>query len=179
MIGAEVAALAWVSGERCRSVGDHIRIVLALTLSLSLSAVAALADVTSRAGWVVIETQKSYGDLVADVKAAVKANKMGLVTQAGPTGAAKARGIEIPGNRVMGVFNNVFAVRILKLSTAAMIEAPVRLYVTETQTGATLSYKTPTLVFSPYMAEAGPDLAVAAAELDAIFETIARDAVAR
>ncbi|PTX55587.1 uncharacterized protein (DUF302 family) [Litoreibacter ponti] len=152
----------------------------ALILSLGLIfGGAAHADVTARDGWVVLPTDKPYDVLVDDVKAAVKAGKMGVVTQAGPTGAAKARGIEIPGNRVIGVFNNRFAVRILGLSTAAMIEAPIRMYVTETDGGATLSYKTPTLVFTPYMDEAGPELAEAAAELDAIFDTIARDAVAR
>ena len=135
-----------------------------------------LADVTARTGWVVIETTKPYDLLLDDVKAAVKANKMGVVTQVGPTGAAKSRGITIPGNRVIGVFNNKFAVRILALSTAAMIEAPIRIYVTETDNGATLSYKTPSLVFAPYLDEAGPDLAVAASELDAIFKSIAEAA---
>nr|WP_245990094.1 DUF302 domain-containing protein [Litoreibacter meonggei] len=131
---------------------------------------------TPRDGWVVIETTKPYGQLVDDVKVAVKANKMGVVTQAGPTAAAKARGISIPGNRVIGVFNNKFAVRILALSTAAMIEAPIRMYVTETDAGATLSYKTPSLVFAPYLEEAGPDLGAAASELDVLFKAIAEAA---
>ncbi|WP_245781035.1 DUF302 domain-containing protein [Litoreibacter janthinus] len=147
-----------------------------LSVVLSLWASLSLADVTAREGWVVIETRKPFDQLVDDVKAAVSANKMGVVTQAGPTGAAKARGIILPGNRVIGVFNNVYAVRILALSTAAMIEAPIRLYVTETDDGATLSYKTPSLVFAPYMAEAGPDLGLAASELDAIFRAIAEAA---
>ncbi|MEL6521957.1 MAG: DUF302 domain-containing protein [Pseudomonadota bacterium] len=131
-------------------------------------------DLAPREGWVVMPTEKAFDQLVDDVKTAVKANKMGVVTQAGPTGAAKARGITIPGNRVIGVFNNIYAVRILGLSTAAMIEAPVRMYVTENEDGtATLSYKTPSLAFAPYMAEAGPDLAEAASELDEIFQAIA------
>ncbi len=147
-----------------------------LIVVLSIWASVAQADVTAREGWVVMKTTKSYGQLVDDVKAAVKANKMGVVTQAGPTAAAKARGITIPGNRVIGVFNNKFAVRILALSTAAMIEAPVRMYVTEADSGATLSYKTPSFVFAPYLDEAGPDLSVAAKELDAIFKAIAEAA---
>ena len=147
-----------------------------LIVIVSIWASVAHADVTAREGWVVLETNKPYDQLVNDVKAAVKANNMGVVTQAGPTGAAKARGIAIPGNRVIGVFNNKFAVRILALSTAAMIEAPIRMYVTETDSGATLSYKTPSLVFAPYMDEAGPDLGVAASELDVVFKTIAEAA---
>ncbi|MEM7469803.1 MAG: DUF302 domain-containing protein [Pseudomonadota bacterium] len=137
----------------------------------------AQAEMAPRAGWAVIDSDKSYTELIDDVKAAAKSNKMGVVTQAGPTGAAKNRGITIPGNRVIGLFNNVFAVRILNLSTPAMIEAPIRVYVTENSDGsATLSYKTPSFVFAPYVEEAGPDLALAAQELDAIFQAIAQAA---
>ncbi|MEL7133600.1 MAG: DUF302 domain-containing protein [Pseudomonadota bacterium] len=153
-----------------------MRTILAV-LALILTALAAQADLAPRDGWSVTPTTKSYDQLIADVKAAAKANKMGVVTQAGPTGAAKARGITIPGNRVIGLFNNVYAVNILNLSTAAMIEAPVRVYVTENADGtATLSYKLPTTVFTPYMDEAGPELARLASELDTIFEAIAREA---
>ncbi|MEP3347636.1 MAG: DUF302 domain-containing protein [Litoreibacter sp.] len=148
-----------------------MRVLLSAVLSLWAGVVQ--ADVVAREGWVVVETSKSYDQLVSDVKASVKANKMGVVTQAGPTGAARSRGITIPGNRVIGVFNNVYAVRVLGLSTAAMIEAPIRIYVTETDAGATLSYKTPSFVFAPYMEEAGPDLGVAAQELDVVFKAIA------
>lgn len=149
-----------------------------LTLAFTLWASLLAAEVQPREGWVVLPSDKSFDRLVDDVKTAVKANKMGVVTQAGPTGAAKSRGIIIPGNRVIGVFNNVFAVRILELSTNAMIEAPIRIYVTENadQT-ATLSYKTPTYVFTPYVSEAGVGLADAASELDAIFDSIAKQAV--
>ena len=139
--------------------------------------VAAAAEMTQRPGWWVQKTDKPFGALVDDVKSAVKANKFGVVTQAGPTRAAKSRGITIPGNRVIGVFNNVYAVRILNLSTAAMIEAPIRMYVTENDDGtATLSYKKPSTVFAPYIDEAGADLKTAADELDAAFRKIAEAA---
>ncbi len=135
------------------------------------------ADLGPRDGWVVKPTTKSFDRLADDVKAAVKANGMAVVTQAGPTGAARQRGIEIPGNRVIGVFNNKFAVDILRLSTHAMIEAPIRLYVTENEDGtATLSYKTPTYIFTPYVSEAGVGLANEASKLDAIFLKIAEQA---
>lgn len=151
------------------------------SLAIALFAVstgAAVADLKPREGWVVETTTKSFEQLVTDVKSAVKANKMGVVTQAGPTGAAKKRGITIPGNRVIGVFNNTFAVKILGLSEAAMIEAPIRIYVTENESGsATLSYKTPSTVFAPYMAEA-EGLEEEAAKLDDIFRSIS-DAAAR
>jgi len=136
------------------------------------------SDLADRPGWVVMPTAKDHARLVEDLKSAVKANKMGVVTQAGPTGSARARGIEIPENRVIGVFNNDFAVKVLALSTAAMIEAPIRFYVTENADGtATLSYKTPSFVFAPYMDEAGPELETLAAALDDQFATIAGEAV--
>ncbi|MDW3223215.1 MAG: DUF302 domain-containing protein [Paracoccaceae bacterium] len=132
-----------------------------------------------REGWVVIPTQKTHANLLADLKKAVKSHKMGVVTQAGPTDTARNRGITIPENRVVGVFNNDFAVKILNLSTAAMIEAPVRFYVTENTDGtATLSYKTPGFVFAPYQDEGGAALKALTDELDQRFETIA-DAATR
>ncbi|NIZ14527.1 DUF302 domain-containing protein [Phaeobacter sp. HF9A] len=136
------------------------------------------AELTPRAGWAVHDSGKDFPTLLEDLKAAVRAHKMGLVTEAGPTGAAKARGITIPGNRVVGVFRNDYAVAILGLSTAAMIEAPLRFYVTEdADHSATLAYKIPSEVFAPYTPEAGPKLAGLAAELDAIFAEIAKDAL--
>jgi uncharacterized protein (DUF302 family) len=150
---------------------------LIIILTLLLSAQISLAEMAPRDGWSVTPTTKSYDQLIDAVKSAAKANKMGVVTQAGPTGAAANRGITIPGNRVIGLFNNVYAVNILNLSTAAMIEAPVRVYVTENADGtATLSYKLPSTVFAPYVAEAGPELATMAEELDAIFAKISAQA---
>ena len=141
-------------------------------LIICLFALPLQAEIAPREGWSVTQTDKSYSKLVKAVKSAAKSNKMGVVTEAGPTKAASKRGIDIPGNRVIGLFNNVFAVRILNLSTAAMIEAPIRMYVTENEDGtASVSYKTPSFAFAPYMEEADPDLAAAASELDAIFAT--------
>ncbi|QHQ33752.1 DUF302 domain-containing protein [Algicella marina] len=132
---------------------------------------------TERDGWEIMPTGKGFDALVEDVLAAVEGNGMGVVTQAGPTGAAKARGVDIPGNRVIGVFNNIVAVEVLGLSTAAMIEAPIRLYVTENEDEtATLSYKTPSLVLAPYFEEGGARLEEIAGELDTVFDEIAADA---
>lgn len=131
-------------------------------------------EIKPRPGWQVFETTKSYAQLLHDVKVAAKAEGLIVVTQAGPTKAAAARGISIPGNRVLGLFNNDYAVRILQLSTAAMIEAPIRVYVTANDAGlATLSYKTPSHVFTPYFTEGGADLRQIAADLDQRFATIA------
>lgn len=131
-------------------------------------------SVDPREGWAVHDTGLGHAELLDSLKAAVEAEGMFVVTEAGPTGAAKSRGIEIPGNRVVGVFRNDFAVRALRASTAAMIEAPIRFYVTEDADGtATLSYKLPSAVFAPYMDEGGDELRAVASELDALFAAIA------
>ena len=146
---------------------------------LILSAAVVLAEpLKPREGWEVFPTEKSYAELVSDVKKAIAANGLAVVTEAGPTDAAARRGVTIPGNRVIGAFNNEFAVDILTLSTAAMIEAPMRLYVTENPNGtATLAYKTPSIVFTPYFEEGGLELVELAAELDRRFAAIAGDAI--
>ena len=145
-----------------------------LIACILLAALPVHAEMTDRPGWSVMPTSKPFGTLIDDLKAAVKAQEFGVVTQAGPTKAAKARGITIPGNRVIGVFNNRYAVRVLALSTPAMIEAPIRFYVTENKDGsATLSYKLPSTVFAPYFDAAGPELSEIAAELDSAFAEIA------
>lgn len=152
---------------------------LILALTLLLAAPLQAQSIGPRDGWEVHATSKTFDDAVAAVKAAAKSHKLGVVTEAGPTGAAKARGVTIPGNRVIGLFNNVFAVQILGLSTAAMIEAPIRVYVTEEPDGtAFVSYKTPSHVFAPYSDEGGAELAEAAAELDAIFAAVVQEALA-
>ncbi len=150
----------------------------ALILGGFVLAAPLMAEVSARPGWAVHPSDKDFATLLKDLKTAVQVQDMGLVTEAGPTGAAAARGITIPGNRVLGVFSNHYAVEILALSTAAMIEAPIRFYVTENADGtATLSYKTPTHVFTPYLPEAGDALAALAARLDATFAAIASAAL--
>ncbi len=141
---------------------------------LAMAMAAQAGPVRDRDGWAVHHTGLTYQETLKAVPVAVKAAGLAVVTQAGPTAAAKRRGIDIPGNRVFGVYNNDFAVRVLALSTAAMIEAPIRVYVTEEEDGtATFSYKRPSYVFAPYMNEAGSELEVIAAELDAKFDAIA------
>lgn len=122
-------------------------------------------------------SSKSFDALVEGVRAGAAAGDLAVVTAAGPTAAAARRGITIPGNRVIGLFNNDYAVRILGLSTAAMIEAPIRIYVTENaRGGATLSYKLPSHVLRPYAAEA-PALEKIAEALDAAFAAVAAAAL--
>ncbi len=157
-----------------------IRALFALCL-MTLSATAQdVADMAPLPGWEVHTTAYDHATLVERTRDAITDNSMGIVTQAGPTDAAANRGVTIPGNTVIGAFNNAFAVRILRLSTPAMIHAPIRLYVTENADGtATLSYIRPSTLLEPYVETAGTDLAAAAAELDRIFAAIATAATAR
>jgi len=126
-------------------------------------------------GTKVIETSKTYGALVKSLTAAIKANKMGLVSRASATVGAKSIGKTIPGNMVIMVYRPDFAIRMLKASVAAGIEAPIRFYITENPaTGkAALTYRTPSSVFNPYK---NAELDKMATELDAIFARIAGDA---
>lgn len=126
-------------------------------------------------GTKVIETAKSYGDMVKSLTAAIKANKMGLVARASATVGAKSIGKTIPGNMVIMVYRPDFAIRMLKASVPAGIEAPIRFYITENPDSgkATLTYRTPSSVFNPYK---NAELDKMAAELDVIFAKIAADA---
>lgn len=151
-------------------------LILALALLTGLAAVSA-GTVKTRAGWIVIDTRQSFPALVERLEASVKSEKMGIVTSASASEGAKAAGIAIPGNRVLGVFRNDFARRMLGSSVAAGIEAPIRIYVTENPDGtATLSYKRPSAVFAPYADEGGDALRSVGAELDEIFAKIAERA---
>ena len=127
-------------------------------------------------GVLVSESRKSFKALFNDLDAAVRKHRMGVVSRASASMGAARRGIEIPGNGVYGVFRNDFAVRMLRASVAAGIEAPLRMYVTQNSDGtARLTYRRPSAVFKPY---GSAELDTMAGELDIIFARIAKDAVA-
>lgn len=151
---------------------------LSRTLTLAaamLSATVALAEDITLPGTRTLQTKHGFDALVTRVEAAVEKNQMGLVAQASASRGAAGRGIKIPGNAVLMVFRNDYAVRMLQASVPAGIEAPLRLYVTENADGtASLSYRLPSAVFAPYRNGKLDDMAK---ELDPIFERIARDAV--
>ena len=120
-------------------------------------------------------TSVAFLDAEQQLTAAIKKNKMGLVSKASATHGAASIGITIRGNRVFGVFNPKFAVRMLAASVAAGIEAPIRIYLYENDDGtANITYKKPTDVFKPYGNE---ELDQMARELDLIFSNIVRDAL--
>jgi uncharacterized protein (DUF302 family) len=128
-------------------------------------------------GTVVLKTAHRFDALVTRLEAAIERHKMGLVAQASASRGAAARGVKIPGNLVLMVFRNDYAVRMLSASVAAGFEAPLRIYVTEDADGmATVTYRTPSAVFAPYRSRALDEMA---RELDAVLQNIVRDAAAR
>ena len=125
-------------------------------------------------GTKIVDTGRPFDAFVKKLTAAIGANKMGIVGNACATCGAKSIGVTIPGNRVIMIFNPHFAVRMLKASEAAGIEAPLRLYVTEQANGnARLTYRLPSHVFGAYDV---PALDKMAKELDVIVERIVRQA---
>ncbi|WP_310621533.1 DUF302 domain-containing protein [Flexibacterium corallicola] len=132
-------------------------------------------DLDRQPGWRVIKSSMQFNDLLLELRNAVAQEDMHIVTQASASMGAEKQGATIPGNYVIGVFRNDFALRVLKTSLAAGIEAPIRFYVTENLNGTgTLSWKPPSYVFSPYIRNSGgAELEAVAEELDQIFQSIA------
>jgi len=115
-----------------------------------------------------------FDTLLERVERAVEKHGLGVVARASASRGAAARGVKIPGNALVMVFRNDFAVRLLAANVAAGVEAPLRLYVTEDADGtATLSYRRPSAVFAPYR---HPEIDRLAGELDVLLDAIARDA---
>jgi len=84
-----------------------------------------------------VESPGSFDETVQRLEKSITANKMGLVAQASASRGAAARGVKIRGNIVLMVFRNDYAVRMLAASVAAGFEAPIRIYVTEDDSGRT------------------------------------------
>lgn len=118
-----------------------------------------------------ITSKYGFQSTLNKLQDAAKKNKIGIVNRASAQAGAKKIGVAIPGNQVWGLYHPRFAVRMLKASTEAGYEAPIRLYITESASGrVTVSYIKPSKVFAPY---GNSDLNDMAKELDAIFSKVA------
>ena len=134
-------------------------------------------NATPYAGTKTIPTKQSFKGLWNQLESAVQSNRMGIVGRASASSGAKSQGFDIPGNAAVMVFRNDFARRMLAASIPAGFEAPLRFYITENADGtATLTYRTPSSVFSLY---GNSDLNALAGELDLIFEKIVSDTIGR
>lgn len=156
----------------------HLSIVVGAWLIASMLAGVVAADIGQPLpGTVSVKTAHRFEALLARLEAAIERHKMGLVAQASASRGAAARGVKIPGNAVLMVFRNDYAVRMLEASVAAGIEAPLRIYVTEESDGAaSITYREPSAVFAPYRSRALDEMAK---ELDVVFQNIVRDAAGR
>lgn len=153
------------------SIRLHIGLLL---LGMLLIATARADSDASLSGTVTLQSPYPYDALASRVEQAIQKHQMGLVAQASASRGAAQRGVKIPGNLVLMVFRNDYAVRMLEASVAAGIEAPLRLYVTENSDGTSnLTYRLPSAVFAPY---GNADLDALAKELDAVFQAIGVDA---
>ncbi len=151
-----------------------MRLLILFIFSMLLTSPVWAENPTPYPGTRIIDTGQPFDTYVEKLYNAIKANKMGIVGNACATCGAKSIGVTIPGNRVVMIFNPRFAVRMLKASIAAGIEAPLRLYLSERADGtARLSYRLPSSVFAPYKVK---DLDDMAKELDAIFKRIIKAA---
>lgn len=146
-----------------------------LSIAVGINTPAVGASEMPYPGTQVIKTPFGFKALHQRLEAAVEKNKVFVVTRASASAGAKGRGITIPGNLVIGVYRNDFAVRMLKASVPAGIEAPLRFYLTENaDKTATLTYRKPSAVFKPYGSK---ELDALATELDGIWAAIVRDTV--
>lgn len=143
-------------------------IVFMFLMTSTLALTAQAADLLN------IDTPYSFIETLERLEKAVVNNKMAVVAKASASSGAAARGVKIPGNAVVMVFRNDYAVRMLEASIPAGIEAPLRIYVTEKSPEVTtIRYMTPSAVFAPYGV---PELNRMSAELDPIFQRIVQEA---
>lgn len=143
-------------------------LVLAFALVFGTPVFAPPADAQSERVTHVVRTP--FQEVIATLHRAVEDQKMVLVCEADAQKGAKARGVEIRGNRVLMVFRNDFAVRLLAADPAAGYEAPIRIYVHENADGTTtVSYRTPSAIFAPYR---HPEVRAVAAALEPIVKNI-------
>lgn len=126
---------------------------------------------------VTIAAACDFKTLLGRLEDAVTKNDMLVVAKASASAGAEKRGLNIPGDAVIMVFRNDFAVRMLKASADAGLEAPIPIHVFEAPDGsARIAYRPPSTLFGPYHTQALDEMA---RELDPIFERIVMQATAK
>jgi len=156
-----------------------VRFVFATLMLAILSTLPSVGNAVEN-GTRVIVSDHSYWALITRLEAAIKRQKLRVISRASVRGAERQRKFGIPGNMVIGAFRDEYAARILRANVAAGIEAPIRFYITrdENEKTTTLWYRRPSWVLAPYGDESG-DLRALAAELDRVMETIVTEATKR
>lgn len=154
---------------------DRRRVLSAMALGATPALLApAGAGAQVDAGYRVVAAKLPFARFEEAVAAAIAAAGMNAVTRASASDGAKARGLTIRGDVVIGVFRNDFAVRMLAANLDAGIEAPIRLHLVEEADGASsLRYHLPSAVFGRYDGDA---IKALGRELDPIIAKIVADA---
>jgi uncharacterized protein (DUF302 family) len=152
------------------------RLVFAVLLLAVLSALPSAGRAVEN-GTRVIVSDHSYWALITRLEAAIRKQKLRILTRASVRGAARQRKLKIPANMVIGAFSEDYTARILRANVAAGIEAPIRFYITRGQDDktTTLWYRRPSWVLAPYDNGSG-DMRTLATELDGVMETIVKQA---
>lgn len=149
--------------------------LLALAFGLVLGMPAFATPAMAQNERVTHVVRAPFTEEVATLQRAVEDQKMVLVCEADAQKGAAARGVQIRGNRVLMVFRNDFAVRLLAADPVAEFEAPIRIYVHENaDSTTTVSYRTPSAVFAPYR---HAEVRAVAAALDPIVKAIVDSAL--
>jgi len=143
---------------------------------MATCAPAQMARAQDQAAYRTIPTSIPFAEIEARLAAAIAKNGMNLVNRASASDGARARGIAIAGDVVIGVFRNDYAVRMLAANRDAGIEAPIRFHLVEEPNGtSSIGYYPPSAVFGRYQ---GEDIKALGRELDPVFEQIMKDVVA-
>jgi len=95
--------------------------IAALVAAVPAASFAQGADGNDRlAGTRLIASPHAFDVLVGRLEKSIEANRMGIVTRASASAGAAARGVKIPGNLVLMVFRNDYAVRMLDTLAAEL-----------------------------------------------------------
>ena len=135
------------------------------------------ANTTPHTATKVIATSLILSQLRNHLKAAIEKSGMYVLTSESAGAGAKRRGIDVPGNLVLYLYRNDFAVRMLNASMPSSIEAPLRFYVTEQAEGtSTLTYRKPSAGFG---ACCSANLDKMLAELDTIWAKVVTGTISK
>jgi hypothetical protein len=96
-------------------------------VALCLAVAAFAANAQALPGMVTVKAADGFAATEQRLEQAIAANGMGLVARASASSGAAARGVKIPGNAVLMVFRNDYAVRMLAASLPAGIGAAAHL----------------------------------------------------
>ena len=117
-----------------------------------------------------IRTGLPVEEVITQLKAAIDAENMRLVTHIDGQANAKRMGKTVAADQILEVFRPDYAIRVWGACKPAGMDIPLRIHVYEdSDGGVVVSYREAREVFAPYQSEA---LQPIADELDGIFSKI-------